>query len=285
MGVDARLVVYAPNQKTAEDAAAAAFARIAELDTIMSDYRQDSELMRLCAKAGGPPVKVSPELFLALSRAQQVSKESHGTFDVTVGPLIALWRKARKTAILPDPTEIEHARQRVGWKRMRLNERAHTVQLKTPGMKLDLGGIGKGYAADEAQRVLKQNGIDRALVELGGDIVVSGAPPDTDGWTIRAPNAGTDYKPADLKLANCALSTSGDTEQFVIIEGKRYSHIIDPRTGQALTKRVQVTLIAPNGMTSDPLTKAVSILGEESRKTLLKAYKGIQLYLRVLPLE
>ncbi len=285
MGVDARLVVYAPDRKTAEDACAAAFARIAALDWIMSDYRRDSELMRLCARAGGPPVRVSPELFTVLRRAQRVAQESGGTFDVTVGPLVALWRQARKTAVLPAPAEIERARRRVGWQKIRLDARKRSVRLTVPGMKLDLGGIGKGYAGDEAQRVLKQHGITRALVEMGGDIVVSGPPPGTDGWTIRVPNAGSDQGPADLYLANQALSTSGDTEQFVVIGGRRYSHIVDPRTGQALTNRVQVSLIAPDGLTSDPLTKAMSILGEQDRARLLRAYPGVRVYMRVLPTE
>jgi thiamine biosynthesis lipoprotein len=283
MGVDARLVVYAPDQKTAEDACAAAFERIAALDSIMSDYRRDSELMRLCAKAGGPPVRVSPELFTVLRRAQRVSRESGGTFDVTVGPLVALWRQVRKTAVLPAPAEIERARRLVGWQKIRLDARTRSVRLTIRGMKLDLGGIGKGYADDEAQRVLKQHGIVRALVEMGGDIVVSGPPPGTDGWTIRVPNAGNDQGPTDLHLANQALSTSGDTEQFVVIGGHRYSHIVDPRTGQALTNRVQVSLIAPDGLTSDPLTKAMSILGEQARNKLLRAYPGVKVYLRVLP--
>jgi thiamine biosynthesis lipoprotein len=285
MGVDARLVVYAPDQKTAEDACAAAFARIAALDSIMSDYRRDSELMRLCDKAGGPPVRVSPELFTVLRRAQRVSQESGGTFDVTVGPLVALWRRARKTAILPDPAEIERARELVGWQKMQLDERARTVRLAVRGMKLDLGGIGKGYADDEAQHVLKQHGITRALVDMGGDMVVSGPPPGTTGWKIRVPNAGNDQGPADLQLANQAISTSGDTEQFVVIGGRRYSHIVDPRTGQALTNRVQVTLLAPNGLTADPLTKAMSMLGEEARNKLLRAYPNVRLFLRVLPLD
>lgn len=283
MGVDARLVVYAPDLPTAERACTAAFARIAELDTIMSDYRRDSELMRLCARAGGPPVHVSPDLFRVLHRAQEVSRQSGGTFDVTVGPVVALWRKARKTTVLPEPAEIEEARKRVGWTKLRLDERANTVQLTVPGMKLDLGGIGKGYAGDAAQRVLQQYGITRALVEMGGDMVVSGPPPGTDGWKIRVPNAGTDQAPADMHLANRAISTSGDTEQFVVIGGRRYSHLLDPRTGQALTNRVQVTLTAPDGLTSDPLTKALCILGPEERKKLLDRYPEVKAWVRVLP--
>jgi thiamine biosynthesis lipoprotein len=306
MGVDARLVVYAPNQPAAEAACIAAFARIAALDSIMSDYRRDSELMRLCAQAGGPPVGVSPDLFLVLRRAQEVARHSGGAFDVTVGPLVALWRAARKSAVLPDPTELKRARRLVGWQKLRLDERARTVRLTLSGMKLDLGGIAKGYAADEAQRVLKQHGITRALVELGGDIVVSGPPPGTDGWTIRVPNAarieGSRQKtvgsredpsllptayclpPTDLRLAHRAISTSGDTEQFVTIGGRRYSHVIDPRTGQALTNRVQVTLLAPDGLTSDPLSTTLSVLGKKDQK-LLRTYPGTTAYVRVLPLN
>src|SRR5579862_5301967 len=127
-----------------------------------------------------------------------------------------------------------------------------------PGMRLDLGGIAKGYADDEVQKVLKQHGIKRALVEMGGDIVVSDPPPGSKGWEILVPNAGIDHAPDKLYFANQAISTSGDTEQFVVIGGVRYSHVVDPHTGQALTSRVQVTVIAPDGLTSDPLCKAIA---------------------------
>jgi thiamine biosynthesis lipoprotein len=282
MGVDARLVVYAAGKTAAEDACGAAFARIAALDTIMSDYRRDSELTRLSARAGGPPVRVSPDLFTVLRRAQEVSRASSGAFDVTVGPLVALWRKARKTGVLPTPADLEAARHLVGWHKLRLDERARTVRLTLPGMKLDLGGIAKGYAADEAQRVLKKHGITSALVELGGDIVVSGPPPGTGGWTIRVPNAGSETQPADLRFANRAISTSGDTEQSTVIGGKRYSHVVDPRTGQALTNRIQVTLTAADGLTSDPLATALGVLGGD-RERLLRAFPGTVAHVRVLP--
>lgn len=285
MGVDARLVVYAPDLKTAEDACAAAFERIAAMDSMMSDYRRDSELTRLSAAAGGPPVRVSPELFLVLRRAQEVARQSGGAFDVTVGPLVALWRQARKTGVLPAAAEIERARALVGWRKVQLDAQASTVRLAERGMKLDLGGIAKGYADDEAQRVLKQHGVTRALVEMGGDIVVSGPPPGTEGWTIRVPNAGSDQRPADLRFADRAISSSGDTEQSVVIGGRRYSHVIDPRTGQALTNRVQVTVIAPDGLTSDPLSTALTLVGEQDRKKLLEEYAGTKAYVRVLPAD
>jgi thiamine biosynthesis lipoprotein len=285
MGVDARIVVYAQDQTTAETACTAAFARIAELDSIMSDYRPDSELMRLCSRAGGPAVRVSGDLFTVLKRAQEVSRQSSGAFDVTVGPIVALWRRARKTAVLPKPAEIRAALRLVGWQKIKLNEQTRTVRLMTPGMKLDLGGIGKGYAADEGQEILKKHGITRALIEMGGDMVVSGPPPGTDGWLVRVPNAGPLSAPADMRFINRAISSSGDTEQFVIIGRRRYSHIVDPRTGQALTNRVQVTLTAPTGLISDPLTKTVCILSPDKSRALLKSYAGVKAYVRVLPFD
>jgi FAD:protein FMN transferase len=282
MGVDARLVVYAPDQPAAERACTAAFARIAALDSIMSDYRRDSELMRLCARAGGAPVRVSADLFAILRRAREVAEKSGGAFDVTAGPLIQVWRTARKSGKLPAAREIEAARRLVGWRNLHLDESAHTARLAVPGMKLDLGGIAKGYAADGAQRVLKEHRITRALVELGGDIVVSGPPPGTEGWMIRVPNAGEEQGPTDLRFADRAISTSGDTEQFAVIGGRRYSHVVDPRTGQALTSRAQVTVIAPDGLTSDPLSTALTLLTPEERQKLLEAYPGTTAYVRVL---
>lgn len=277
MGIDARIVVYAKDQTTAENACSAAFKRIAELDTIMSDYRVDSELNNLCAKPFGKPVSVSRDLFVVLRRAEEVSRRSEGAFDVTVGPLIKIWRKARKTGVLPLAPEVEAARQLVGWQNVVLDSRARTVTFKIPGIKLDLGGIAKGYADDQAQIVLKKCGIDRALIEMGGDIVVTGPPPGTKGWKIQVPNAG-----ADMLFSHCAISTSGDTEQFTVIGGVQYSHVVDPRTGWALTNRVQSTIIARDGLTTDPLSTALTVLGDEDRARFLKWYPKTKSFMKSL---
>ena len=268
MGVDVRLVVYAPERAMAERACAAAFERFAALDTIMSDYRDDSELMQLCARAGGPPVHVSKDLFTVLQRSQEVAERSDGAFDITCGALVRLWRKARKTHVLPEPVQIAQALTVTGWRKLKLDSRRQTAQLLVPGMKLDLGGIGKGYADDCAQQVMKHYGVTRALVEAGGDIVVSGAPPGQNGWKIHIASAGD----SNLELKDVAVSTSGDTEQFVEIGGKRYSHIVDPRTGLALTNRIEVTVIAPNGLTSEGLSKVISVLGPEKAQGIVKTY-------------
>src|SRR5207248_9222853 len=155
MGTRVRIVLYAPGAATAGRAAKAAFARVAELNGIMSDYLPSSELMRLCAKAGGPPVPVGPDLFAVLERAQEVARKSDGAFDVTVGPVVRLWRRARRTQRLPEPDQLAAARALVGYDKVILDPAAKTVRLTKPGMQLDLGGIAKGYAAQAAIDVLK----------------------------------------------------------------------------------------------------------------------------------
>lgn len=281
MGVDARIVVYASDKPQAEKACRAAFDRIATLDWIMSDYRKDSELMKLCDIAGRNPVKVSPDLFKVLERSMEISKRSGGAFDITVGPVVALWRKARKSVQLPTPEEIRIAKKLVGWQRVLLNRNKQTVKFTAQGIRLDLGGIAKGYASDEAQKVLRRYGVSRALVEMGGDLVVTGPPSGAKGWKVRVPNAGEDQGPKDMEFANCAISTSGDTEQFVVIGGVQYSHVVDARTGWALTNRVQATVIAKDGLTSDPLSTALTVLGVGEREKFLKEY-GAKSYVKVI---
>ncbi len=280
MGIDARIIAYAETEDKAQEACAAAFKRMAELDACMSDYRKDSELMRLCDKAGWPPVPVSKDLFVVLERAVEVSKLSFGAFDVSAGPVIGVWRTARRAAVLPEPAALTQALGLVGWQRIRLDKARQRVQLTAKGMRLDLGGIAKGYAADKAQEALKAKGVRSALVEMGGDIVMSDPPPGSKGWVVRSAILGK-----DVTLANCAFSTSGDTEQSTVINGRRYSHIVDPRTGIALTSRIQVAVTAPDGLTSDPLSTALSVLGSSDYSPLLAAFPGTTAATKVLPFE
>jgi thiamine biosynthesis lipoprotein len=181
MGTIFRIVVYAADEKQARQACQAAFQRIAQLDNTMSDYKEDSELMRVCREAAGKPVKVSPDLFGVLVAAQEIAQASDGAFDVTIGPVVRLWRRARRQQQLPDAKQLEMARQLVGYQKLRLDRQHQTVELAQPGMILDLGGIGKGYAADAALAVLVQHGLPRALVAAGGDIRV-GEPPPHAQW-------------------------------------------------------------------------------------------------------
>ncbi len=274
MGTQFKIVLYAPDEATADRARKAAFERVTTLDTIMTDYKPTSELMRLCQKAGGDPVKVSDDLFAVLTRADQVARQSDGAFDVTVGPLVKLWRRTRRTQILPDRDELAQAKALVGFDKMKLDAAKKTVQLTTPGMQLDLGGIAKGYAADQALATLKGLGISRALVAAGGDVAVSGAPPDTEGWSVAITPLEAGQPRRTLLLKDAAVSTSGDAEQFVEIDGVRYAHIVDPKTGLGLRGRMSVTVVAPNGLTADPLTKVPAVLGAERGLAIIEATEG-----------
>jgi thiamine biosynthesis lipoprotein len=276
MGTLFKIIVYAPDEASARKATKAAYARIAELEDIMTDYRDTSELMRLCAKAGGDPVPVSDDLFRVLTRAQETSELSDGAFDVTVGPVVRLWRLSRRSGKMPDADDLAKARAVVGHANVVLDSTKRTVQLKKAGMRLDLGGIGKGFAADEAIRLLKKQGIDRALVAAGGDITVSNPPPDADGWKVAIAPLEPGAKPSEqLVLKNASVSTSGDAEQYVEIDGKRYSHIVDPKTGIGLTQRMSVTVVGPDGATADSLTKVVCVLGPEKGMKLLESQPGV----------
>jgi thiamine biosynthesis lipoprotein len=242
----------------------------------MSDYDPESELMRLCRTAGsGKAIPVSRDLLAVLSRAQHLSEQSEGAFDVSVGPIVRLWRRARKTGEFPTPEQVAAARKVVGYQLIRIDKEAGTVELLKTGMQLDLGGIGAGYAVDDALKVLAQEGIKSALVDASGDIGVSDPPPGKPGWRIGVAPLEPEAEPSRyLILKNAAVTTSGDAFQFVEFEGKRYSHIVDPKTGLGLTERSSVTVIARDCTTADSCTKAVMILGPEKGFPLIEATKG-----------
>jgi thiamine biosynthesis lipoprotein len=281
MGMKTRLVVYANDESQAVNACRAAFARIGKVDDVASDYRKDSELMRFCENAAARPVALSNDLYTLLTEAEKIAQWSDGSFDITVGPYVQLWRKARKEKTLPTAEEIAVASKLVGWQKLQIDPIHRTARLAVPGMKLDLGGIAKGYAGDCAIATLKENGITSALFEAGGDIVTSDAPPGTEGWKIELVDAGPDM-PKTLTVHNAAVSTSGDTMQFVEIGGKHYSHVVDPHTGIGLTSRAMATIVAPKGLWSDPLSKPATMLSAEKLAELLKHYPGTKAYVRVL---
>lgn len=273
MAVPIKIVIYATDEQSARAAANAAFDRIAQLNTIMSDYDETSELRRLCETAGsGQAVKVSDELWQVLSRARHLAELTDGAFDPTVGPVVRLWRRARRQRELPSPTRLAAAQDLVGWRMLLLDKENRTVKLEKAGMRLDLGGIAKGYAVAEALGVLRQHGLARAMVNAGGDIGLGDPPPDRPGWQIGVAPQPPDNKPSFmLSLSNTAVATSGDMFQHVVIDGKRYSHIVDPRTGVGLINQVAVTVIHPDPTTADGLSTAVSVLGVEKGLELIES--------------
>jgi thiamine biosynthesis lipoprotein len=274
MGTRFQVTLFADNEAAARRAADAAFDRAAALDARLSDYKPDSELMRLCARAGQGPQAVSPDLLRVLERSHDMSRRSAGAFDVTIGPVVRLWRLARRTRELPPANELRAALALVGYDKLRLNGEHRTAELLRSDMRLDLGGIAKGFAADEMLKDLRTAGCPVALVAAGGDIVAGDPPPGTDGWSVAIAPLEIGERSPRLTLRNAAVSTSGDAERFVEIAGRRYSHIVDPRTGLGLTGRYAVTVVAPDGATADAAATAAAVLGPEAGIKLADSMPG-----------
>ncbi|HSA54780.1 MAG TPA: FAD:protein FMN transferase [Gemmatimonadaceae bacterium] len=263
MGVPVRIVVHAVDDSVAREAARAAYARIADLEDKMSDYRAESEVRRLAGRSAEWRT-VSAELFAVLARALEVARASDGAFDPTVGPLVALWRQTRRDGRLPSDAALQRARARVDWRLVALDTSRRAVRFAADSMRLDLGGIAKGYIIQEGLEAMRRHGVPSALVAAGGDIVVGDAPPGRRGWTVTI--AGR-----DTVLTGVAVATSGPTEQFVEIGGVRYSHVIDTRTGlgAVYTERaLVVTVIASDGATADAVATAASIPGRTPGRRL-----------------
>ncbi len=266
MGTEFRVVLYATDATTANAAAGEAFARAAEIDSLLSDWRSDSEITRLSLSAGADRcTPASRDLISVLEHAQRIASASDGAFDVTVGPMTRLWRWAMRRAQLPPESRLSAARAAVGHEKVVVDSDRRCVRLTAPEMKLDLGGIAKGYAADEMLKTLRSKGITRSLVDAGGDIVAGDPPPGETGWTVetRALDARGRFALEDVLLTNGAVATSGDAHRFLQAEGVRYSHLLDPRTGYGLTHRRLVTVLAPTGVEADALASAISVMGRD----------------------
>lgn len=276
MAVTVRIVLYAPDEETANGAAEAAFGRFHQLNDVLSDYDADSELRRLCDTSGeGKAVPVSDDLLNVLSHAQALSARTGGAFDVTVGPIVRLWRRARRRGELPPQDMLEESLDLVGYRLVRLVPEIRGVELLKAGMRLDLGGIAKGYAIDEALKVLRRRGIAMALVDAGGDVGLGDPPPDKPYWMIGVAALEPNSPPSRyLQLSRVAVATSGDTWQHVEIDGRRYSHIVDPHTGIGLTDHSSVTIVAPNATAADALASAVSVMGPERGIAMVDATPG-----------
>lgn len=272
MGTLVRVTVYTVDGAAATAAFRLAFARIRELDQLLSDYRPDSEINRVTRSAVGRALPVSDDLFTVLAAAQALAHATAGAFDITQGPVVRLWREARKSGRLPDAAALKEAAGRSGYRKLHLDAADRTVRLEMAGMALDVGGIGKGYAASAAIDALVAHGVTSALVAVSGDLAFSGAPPGRRGWRIALPAtpplAGV---PAALELTDAAVSTSGDSEQHLDVGGRRYSHIIDPTSGSGLVDDITVTVIARRGLDADGLDTAISVLGADHGLALIES--------------
>jgi thiamine biosynthesis lipoprotein len=272
MGTTFRLVLYASNEDQADHAARAAFARVEALNGIFSDYDETSELCRLSAAAGRGPRPVSAELWSVLQAAQELARRTGGAFDVTLGPYVRLWRRSARQAELPASARLAGAARAVGFQRLRLDAERRTVVLEVPDMRLDLGGIAKGATLDLVLEELARHGIERALVDGGGDLRLGAPPPHRSAWRVTVEGADG----LRLELAHCAVATSGDRARSVVIAGERYSHIIDPATGLGSTRRAQATVVAPDALRADALATALCIMDLREGSALIESLPGIE---------
>ncbi len=276
MGTLVKITVYTATQDEARAAFRAAFDRIRDLDNTLSDYKPDSELSQITNRAVGHAVHVSDDVFTVLRASQQLAEETGGAFDVTQGPVVQLWREARKTGRVPDVEALKEAGTRSGFRKLHLDAANRTVMCDTEGMALDVGAIGKGYAASEALGVITQRGIRSALVAVSGDLAFSNAPPDQRGWRIQvhSEDPAAVGVPSTLELTNAAVSTAGSSEQYLDADGRRYSHVIDPSTRTGLVNDITVTVVAPHGLEADGLDTAASVLGAQRGLALIESHRG-----------
>lgn len=270
MGMPVELVMWAESQAAAEQAGRAAFDAIDRVDRLMSTYFKGSEISRLNGAAGTGPVAVSPEVVLVLQHARVMHELTDGAFDPTAGSVIDLWRKARETGSPPHKSAIEGALSRVGMEHVVLDETSMSAELTRTGVRLDLGAIAKGYAVDLAAEALRTHGVTRFAVTAGGDMRLGDPPPNEKGWLIDVPDNRA------MTLRNTAVSISGDTTQFLVFDGRRYSHVVDPRTGWALTSRRMAVVMAPNGIDADPLATAGCVMEPQTWRTLIASLPGVE---------
>lgn len=278
MGTFARVVVIAEDSNTAKKCIETALAEIHKVDDLMSDYKSDSEISRVNRDGAKTAVHLEPSTYEVLQRSIQFSKLTDGAFDITIGPLVDLFHQAEKKQVAPTKEQIAQAKSKVGFEKLKLDDQNRTVRFAVEGMRLDLGGIAKGYAVDKAVEAMQTCGAIGGMVDIGGDIRCFGTPlKGKKYWIIglQNPNSGKDIAGRDvvlkLQLTNAAVATSGDYQQFVLIEGKRYSHIINRKTGTSTEGISSVTIIANNATDADALATAVSVMGAEKGLELIES--------------
>lgn len=266
MGTVFQIILYTGDETRARKTADAAFQRIDQINQLASDYLPESELSRCNRAPARQPIVLSEDLFRLVADSLEAARLSDGAFDITATYAIQQWRRAKRKQRLPTAEETARAIAMTDWKALILDDKTRTLIKAKERLLIDLGGIGKGYAADAALRVIRDHGITRALVAGSGDLAIGEAPPGKAGWDVAL---RTFEKEEDkdrlvhVTLANCGCSTSGDLHQFLELDGKRYSHIVDPKTGLGLTNHIACNVIAPDATTSDAMATAMCVLGIE----------------------
>lgn len=276
MGSVFTIYLYANDESRASTAFEAAFDEVDRLEEALSNYRDTSELSRINRLAGSQAVTTDPEVFGLLQTSLDYSKKTDGAFDITVGPLMKAWGFFRASGHYPSQAELDTAKAKIGWQNVGLDATNRTVHFGKQGMELDLGAIGKGYTVDRMVNVLREAGIQSALVDAGSSTLYAlGAPPGKRGWTVRVPRPGhRDETVSTVLLRDASLSTSGNYEKFFRLNGHVYCHILNPHTGAPVQGMLQTSVIAHDGTTTDALSTSMFVLGPQAGKALLSTFSG-----------
>jgi thiamine biosynthesis lipoprotein len=263
MGNMIEITVVAHNQQWADDTIAKAVAEIQRIEQLLTTYNENSQTNLVNRNAGIAPVQVDREMFNLVKRSISISSITDGAFDITYGSIDkSLWNFDRTMQSLPDAATAAALVQRINYRNILLNEENSTIMLKEPGMRLGFGGIGKGYAADKAKALLQTLGVQSGIVNASGDLAAWGKQANGQPWTIGIANPNQARQPFSyLNISNMAIATSGNYEKYVIIDGKKYSHTINPKTGLPVTGIKSVTILCPSAEMADALATPVTIMG------------------------
>lgn len=277
MGSRFEITVVAPDAQQAQVAIDSAYAEIDRLEAMISSWDPASETSQINRQAGEGMVSVSKDLFFLIVRAGKLHQLSGGVFDITYTPLGTLWNVRQTPARIPSHTEVEQTLAVVGFDQVQLDPAIRAVQLNKPGMALNFGGIGKGFAANRAVALLKSLGIKGGVVNAGGDLLLFGEQENGQPWPVSIADPRLRHTAmARIGLSDYAIVTSGDYEQFFTIDGERYSHIIDPRTGYPAKGCQSVTILCPDAELADALATTVFILGPTDGLALINRLKHVE---------
>ena len=276
MGTFAEVTAVAADQATADAAVGAAYAALEAVSSLMNAYDPGSELSRLNRQPSGEPFVVSDATLRVLTRSAEVSAASGGAFDVTCRPLLKLWRQAAERDALPTADELAAVRAQVGWPHVQLDVAAGTVTVDAAGVEIDLGAIAKGFGLDEAVAALRSAGASAGLVNVGGDVCGFGVRADGSAWRIGIRHPFQQALYGQLELRDRAVATSGLQQRFFEVAGQRYSHIVDPRTGQPAAQAPSVTVLALDGATADAWATALSVLSVEEGRALVATLPDVE---------
>jgi thiamine biosynthesis lipoprotein len=278
MGTEVTFSAYSADPDAAEHAFAAAYDEIRRVEKLMTDWERpgepESDIVKINKAAGKKAVKVSPETIEVIEKSLEMSRRSEGAFDITFAAMHGLWKfDEDMDKSIPSPEEIEKRRKLINWRDVLVNVKSGTVKLRRVGMRMGLGGIAKGYAVDRCSAVLRTAGLKNFMVQAGGDLYVAGRKGSAN-WMVgvRDPRGGPRDIIGRMPIEDHAFSTAGDYERGFVLNGRRYHHIIDPKTGYPATASREVTIFAPNAFLADALDDSVFILGPKKGMELIDSY-------------